>query len=86
MPPPAHQIDDGIAIIDAAIAGLGLCQMPLSLLQERLEAGSLVTVLDDCTQDLIEVYAVWPVASHLRPKIRYVVDELIELGSQGMLD
>ncbi|HEY9319492.1 DNA-binding transcriptional LysR family regulator [Achromobacter deleyi] len=86
VPPPTHQIDDGIAIIDAAIAGLGLCQMPLSLLQEHLDAGSLVTVLDDCTQDLIEVYAVWPAASHLRPKIRYVVDELIELGSQGMLD
>jgi DNA-binding transcriptional LysR family regulator len=86
QPPPTHQISDGEAMIDAAAAGLGLCQMPLSLLRKHIEAGRLVTVLDDYRPDPVDVHAVWPKVAHLRPKVRKVVDALVALGREGRFD
>ncbi|MCP2091614.1 UNVERIFIED_ORG: DNA-binding transcriptional LysR family regulator [Paraburkholderia sediminicola] len=85
-PPSTHQISDGEAMIDAAAAGLGLCQMPLSLFRKHIEAGRLVTVLDAYRPDPVDVHAVWPKVAHLRPKVRHVVDALVELGRQGRFD
>ncbi|RZI72273.1 MAG: LysR family transcriptional regulator [Pseudomonas sp.] len=78
-PPSAHQIGDGEAMILATVAGIGLCQMPRCLFREDIEAGRLVEVLVDYTPEPVEVHAVWPRVSHLRPKVRYVVDELVRL-------
>jgi DNA-binding transcriptional LysR family regulator len=78
-PPSTHQIGDGEAMILAAVAGTGLCQMPRCLFREDLEAGRLVEVLEDYEPDPVDVHAVWPKVSHLRPKVRYVVDELVKL-------
>jgi DNA-binding transcriptional LysR family regulator len=85
-PPPTYQISDAEAMIDAALAGVGLCQMPLALLRTHIDAGKLVTVLDDATARQIDVHAVWPRTAHLRPKVRHVVDTLVKLGSEGRLD
>ena len=85
-PPPTHQISDGEAMVDAAVAGIGLCQMPLALMRPHIEAGQLVTVLDDWTSREIDVHAVWPRTAHLRPKVRHVVDTLVKLGGEGRLD
>lgn len=79
-PPPTHQFSDGAAMIDAALAGLGLCQMPLFLLQQHIQEGRLVEVLSELEPAPVAVHAVWPKTSHLRPKVRYVVDQLIELS------
>lgn len=86
MPPSTYQIDDADAMVHAASAGFGLCQMPHPLFRRHIELGRLVTVLDDCTQVEIDVHAVWPRAVHLRPKVRYVVDSLLELRRTGKLD
>jgi DNA-binding transcriptional LysR family regulator len=85
-PPPTYQISDAEAMIDAALAGVGLCQMPLALLRAHIDAGKLVTVLDEFTMRQIDVHAVWPRTAHLRPKVRHVVDTLVKLGSEGRLD
>lgn len=85
-PPASYQISDGEAMVDAALAGMGLCQMPLALLRAGIQQGRLVTVLDDYTQDGIDVHAVWPRTAHLRPKVRHVVDTLVTLARQGRLD
>jgi DNA-binding transcriptional LysR family regulator len=85
-PPATYQISDGDSIVEAALAGLGLCQMPMSLLRPHLESGALLSVLDDISSDVIDVHAVWPKVAHLRPKVRHVVDTLVELAEQGRLD
>lgn len=85
-PPPTHQIGDGEAMIDAAVAGIGLCQMPLALMRPHIEAGRLVTVLDAWTRREVDVHAVWPRTAHLRPKVRHVVDTLVTLAAEGRLD
>jgi DNA-binding transcriptional LysR family regulator len=86
MPPATYQIGDADAMVDAALAGFGLCQMPIALFRRHIECGRLVTVLDDYTRREIDVHAVWPRAVHLRPKVRYVVDALLALGREGKLD
>lgn len=78
-PPSTHQIGDGEVMIIGAVAGVGLCQMPYSLLKEDIDAGRLVEVLQEFEPEPIDVHAVWPKVSHLRPKVRYVVDELVKL-------
>lgn len=85
-PPPTHQISDAGAMVDAALGGIGLCQMPVALLRQHIEARQLVTVLDAYTQHEIDVHAVWPRVAHLRPKVRHVVDTLVALAAQGRLN
>lgn len=86
MPPVSHQFGDGEAIVQAALAGLGLCQMPRSLVRAHLEKGTLTSVLEQVADVPVSVYAVWPVTRHLLPRVRTVVDFLAEKGRQGALD
>lgn len=77
-PRVTHQIGDGEVMILAAVAGAGLCQMPRCLFRDDIDAGLLVEVLGAYKPEPVEVHAVWPKVSHLRPKVRYVVDELVQ--------
>jgi DNA-binding transcriptional LysR family regulator len=85
MPPATHEIGDGAAIVDAAIAGLGLAQMPSSLLEVHIRSGRLLPVLQDVTGAKIDICAVWPASRHLLPRIRHVVDTLADEGRCGNL-
>lgn len=82
-PPSTHQIGDGEVMITGAVAGIGLCQMPRSLLKDDIDAGRLVEVLQGFEPEAVDVHAVWPKVSHLRPKVRYVVDELVKVCQSG---
>lgn len=85
-PPATHAFNDGEAIIDAAVAGFGLCQMPSSLLRRHLARGELVAVLEPFTGTPVEVHVLWPRRATLSPRVRFVVDRLIEAGQRGELD
>lgn len=85
-PPATHQISDGEAMIDAALAGLGLCQMPYSLLRKHVEGGRLLTLLDAYTDKDVPVYLIWPTGLRLRPKARYLIDILLEMAKAGRFD
>jgi DNA-binding transcriptional LysR family regulator len=84
-PPATHEIGDGAAIVDAAVAGLGLAQMPSSLLEAHIKSGRLTPVLPEFTGAKIEISAVWPATRHLLPRIRYIVEALAEEGRRGNL-
>jgi DNA-binding transcriptional LysR family regulator len=84
-PPPTYQLSDAEAMIDATVAGMGLCQMPDVLFTPLIKQGALVPVLDDYTNVKVDVHAVWPKSVVLRPKVRLVIDELVELGKSGAL-
>jgi DNA-binding transcriptional LysR family regulator len=84
-PPATHEIGDGAAIVDAAVAGLGLAQMPSSLPDDLVKAGRLTAVLEEVTGTEIESSAVCPATRHSLPRIRYVVDALVEEGQRGNL-
>ncbi|MFE3837972.1 LysR family transcriptional regulator [Pseudogemmobacter sonorensis] len=80
-----HEIGDGAAVVEAAIAGLGIAQMPLSLVAQPLADGRLVEVLPDYGTAPVGIYALWPETRHLLARVRHVVDVLAKHGQQGTL-
>ncbi|MFC3608884.1 LysR substrate-binding domain-containing protein [Stutzerimonas tarimensis] len=81
-PPPTYQFDDAEAMIEATRAGLGICQMPLCLFEKDIETQAVVPLLELFEPAPVEVHALWSKSNHLRPKIRYLVDELLKLHGQ----
>ena len=85
-PPATHRFSDGEAMVAAAVGGLGLVQMPISLVREHLATRALTPVLPSNSAMGVEVHAVWPRQKHLSPRVRYVVDQLVDLAAKGRLD
>jgi DNA-binding transcriptional LysR family regulator len=84
-PPATHQVSDGEALVDAAVGGLGICQLPASLVRRHIESGALVALLETFSTVPVEVHALWPRQAHLSPRVRYVVDRLVAAAGQGAL-
>ena len=70
LPRITHEIGDGAAIVDAAIAGLGIAQMPMSLVAEHIRSGRLARLLEDASNVSVGIYAIWPASRHLLPRVR----------------
>ncbi|HEX5932789.1 MAG TPA: LysR family transcriptional regulator [Pseudorhizobium sp.] len=85
LPRVTHEIGDGAAIVDAAVAGLGVAQMPISIVADHIANGRLVPLLEDATDVNVGIYAVWPASRHLLPRVRHVVEVLVEEGKRGGL-
>lgn len=78
--PIRHEIGDCEAILAAALAGCGLAQMPTWLVDEHLESGALLSVLDDQAGDGVPIHAIWIKTRYIQPKLRVVIDELLRLA------
>ncbi|XXN66631.1 LysR substrate-binding domain-containing protein (plasmid) [Enterobacter ludwigii] len=85
-PPPTHEFADGDAMLAATLAGCGLSQLPLWLVGQHLESGALREVLPLNSGGEMPISALWPKSRQLLPKIRYVVDTLIQAAEEGALD
>jgi DNA-binding transcriptional LysR family regulator len=85
LPTAAHQISDGQAMVEAAVGGLGLIQVPISMVRKHLIRDELVAVMHDLSAS-VEIHAVWPRKGQLNPRIRYLVDQLVGHATKGMLD
>jgi DNA-binding transcriptional LysR family regulator len=70
--------NNGDALKVAALKGLGFVNLPTFLVGSDLQAGALVTVLDQFLVQDITVNAVYPHSRHLSPKVRAFVDFLAE--------
>jgi DNA-binding transcriptional LysR family regulator len=66
------------ALRGAVMAGLGIGYMPDFLARDALDAGTLVTVLDDYRIAPGQFSIVWPSSRQLSPKLRVFVDFLCE--------
>ncbi len=65
-------------LMSAALAGSGIVLLPMWLAGPQLAAGELVEVLPDWRAPDSAIYAVYPHARHLSPKVRVFVDFLAE--------
>ncbi|MEM9168570.1 MAG: LysR family transcriptional regulator [Pseudomonadota bacterium] len=65
--------DNGEALLAAAVAGLGLALLPTFIVGADLQAGRLVTVLDDYAPPPIELCLIYPPNRHLSPRLRAFV-------------
>ena len=73
------RINNGDALLAAALGGLGIVLLPCFICGEDLRAGRLVHILPEWSEPAdTAVYAVYPAARHLSPKVRVFVDFLAE--------
>ena len=71
--------NSGQAVLEAALRGLGLCQLPDYYVLEHLRSGALVSLLDNQQPPDTAVWALYPQQRHLSPKVRQLV-EFLKLG------
>tara|TARA_R110001583_G_scaffold1542_13_gene12046 strand:- start:1811 stop:2677 length:867 start_codon:yes stop_codon:yes gene_type:complete len=68
--------NSGYSLVDAALKGLGIVQLPDYYIQQYLQSGELVSFLDNYREPDEGIWAVYPHNRHLSPKIRLLVDYL----------
>ncbi|MCW2293911.1 DNA-binding transcriptional LysR family regulator [Pseudomonas sp. BIGb0408] len=74
--------NSGQAVLDAALGGLGLCQLPDYYVLEHLRSGALVSLLANHQPPNTAVWALYPQQRHLSPKVRQLIDALRDGLSQ----
>lgn len=75
---PRYATTDMVALRTAAIAGVGVVQLPVLMLQEQLEAGSLIKVLPDWEPRREMIHVVFPSRRGMLPAVRALIDFLVE--------
>lgn len=76
--------DSGRALLDAALKGIGIVQLPDYYVQSALDSRALVPLLTHYQEDDDGIWAVYPHNRHLSPKVRMLLDFLADaLGSDG---
>lgn len=75
--------NNGPALLDAALKGLGLVQLPDYYVEEYLRQGALVSVLDTHRPTQEGIWALYPQNRHLSPKVRLLIKYLRERLGTG---
>lgn len=66
----------GASVLDALLAGAGIGQLPLFYVAPHLESGELVELFADLRPEPEPIWAVYPQARHLQPKVHLLVDRI----------
>lgn len=72
------RFDNQEAIVDAAVAGLGIAWLPSWLVGQHVADGRLVTLLDEFPAADLETFAVWPTSQYVPLRLRMAIDLLAE--------
>jgi DNA-binding transcriptional LysR family regulator len=70
-------LNNGDAMRDAAIAGLGLVVLPQFIAAQALASGQLIPALPSARPVPDAIYAVHPQTRHVAQKVRAVIDHLV---------
>ncbi|WP_085339369.1 LysR substrate-binding domain-containing protein [Aquidulcibacter paucihalophilus] len=68
--------NNGNGVLEAAMAGMGVCQLPEFYVLPALRSGALIEVLTDFRPAEEPIWAVYPQRRHLLPKVRGAVSLL----------
>jgi DNA-binding transcriptional LysR family regulator len=80
-PSGRFRCNSGQAVIEACVAGLGICQLPEFYVLPYLRHGMVKLLLEDVRPKDEPIWAVYPRRRHLLPKIHAAIDALkLELG------
>lgn len=77
-PQGRFKADNGVALVAAAVAGLGIAYLPNCLTHDSLVCGALVPIMTDYPPPPAGAYMVRPAGPHPAQKIRVLTDLLIE--------
>jgi DNA-binding transcriptional LysR family regulator len=78
--PVRHELPDGDAMLHACLVGCGVAQFPVWLAGDALRTGALTQVLHDISGGSMPIHVIWQKTWHLQPKVRVVVDMLVDLA------
>jgi DNA-binding transcriptional LysR family regulator len=70
--------NNGEALLTAAVAGLGICAIPVFIASEAIEQGKLVPLLQSFPLKVGAIYAAYPPERYLSHRIRVLVDFLVD--------
>nr|WP_241879474.1 LysR substrate-binding domain-containing protein [Psychrobacter sp. PraFG1]UNK06281.1 LysR substrate-binding domain-containing protein [Psychrobacter sp. PraFG1] len=63
-------------MVDAALKGIGMVQLPDYYVQKYLDSGKLISVLDDFREPEEGIWAVYPQNRHLSTKMQLLLQYL----------
>lgn len=72
-------VNDGNALLAAALAGLGIVHAPAFIAQAHIDEGNLVPILSEWSTDAIPISIVYSPNRHLSTRVRVFVDWMVEL-------
>lgn len=75
-PKGRFRCNSGQAVIEACIAGLGICQLPDFYILPYLKHGMVELLLEDVQPEDEPIWAVYPQRRHLTPKVQQAVEWL----------
>lgn len=71
-------VNNGASLLRAAEAGLGIAYCPCFIIQDAINMGRLVPVLDELPENILNIYAVYPPGKYVQPILRTFIDFLVE--------
>ena len=74
---PRLATDDLETLLEATLRGIGVAQLPTSLVQNDLVQGRLVQILPDCPSPSGSLHAIYPSRRGMVPAVRSVLDALL---------
>lgn len=77
--------NDGEACTHAALAGVGIAQLPTYMVQDYIASGQLVVVLGTYLSEDLPIHALYPQNRHLSTKVRAFIDWISELFHESDL-
>lgn len=72
-----YSVNSSLTIREALLQSVGITLIPRAYVEDALVNGTLVTVLDDWQPSEQSVYAIFPSARYLSPKVRAFIDFLV---------
>jgi DNA-binding transcriptional LysR family regulator len=76
------RVNSGFGLLDAALKGIGIVQLPEFYVEEYIRSGDLIPLLNVLQIQNEGIWAVYPQNRHLSPRIRILVDYLTEQLSE----
>ncbi|EGQ8091454.1 TPA: LysR family transcriptional regulator [Vibrio vulnificus] len=73
----AYEANEISLLVEFAVQGLGIAQLPLFLVQNEIENGQLVTLLDDFSLPSLDISLVYPASKLNNPTLRAFIEHLV---------
>lgn len=70
--------NSGLGLVDAALNGIGIVQLPDYYLKHHIEQGELEVLLDEYQREEEGIWALYPQSKYLANKVRLLIDFLSE--------
>jgi DNA-binding transcriptional LysR family regulator len=77
-PKGRFKADNAVALVAAALAGIGLAGVPRELIIEHLESGALVPIMRQYPPPTLGIYIVRPHGLHPARKVRMLTEMMVE--------